>query len=182
MFFTGVCHSVNRRGVSASVHAGILHPLGSRHSPGSRYPPGADTPTQSRHPLGADTLLPQKQTPLQEQTPPQSRHPPGSRQHPPGADTPHEQTPPRSRHPPGADTPGSRHPPMRQTPPWCRACWEIWLMCGWYASYWNAFLFGIIFQMSVLVDPKGHRDAHPLSVHPFSFIFIKFSREKIPES
>ena len=54
--------------MSASVHAGIPHP------PGSRHPPGADTP------LGADTR------------PPRSRHSPGpdtpTEQTPPGADTP----------------------------------------------------------------------------------------------
>ena len=79
--------------VSASVHAGIPTPPGSRHSPWSRH-----SPSCSRHtppaPPGADT-------------PPGSRHPP-----PPGADTPHllEQTDP----PPPA---GSRHPPPpKQTP------------------------------------------------------------------
>ena len=53
---------------------------------------------------------PQEQTHLPEQTPPT---PPRSR-HPPGADTPPEQTPPtppRSRHPPRAAT------PLEQTPP-----------------------------------------------------------------
>ena len=59
-------------GVSASVHAGIPHP------PGSRHPPGADNPPRSRSPL--------EQT-RREQTPPGSRHPLGT-------------DPPRSRHPP----------------------------------------------------------------------------------
>ena len=64
-------NSVHRGGVSASVHAGMAHP------PGSRHPPGADTPG-SRHPL--------------EHTPPRA-DPMGSRypleQTPPlGADTP----------------------------------------------------------------------------------------------
>ena len=71
--FTGVCDSVNR-GVSASVHAGIPHPLEqtpptSRHSP-EQTPPGADPP---------------EQTSPQEQTPPWSRHPPRADTPPPGS-------------------------------------------------------------------------------------------------
>ena len=54
--FTGVCDSVHKGGVSASVHTGIPH------HPGSRHHPRADPPG-SRHPL--------EQTP-----PPGSRHPP----------------------------------------------------------------------------------------------------------
>ena len=62
--------------------------------------------------------------------------------------TPLEQTPPPS----GTDTswadtpPPSRADPQKQTPPeqtppsTGRECWEIWSMCGWYASYWNAIL------------------------------------------
>ena len=96
-------------GVSASVHAGISHPPGSRHP-------------QEQTPLGADT--PREQTPSRsrqppwEQTPPRSRHAPPE-QTPPGADM----TPPGSRQPPGADTPpradtpGSRHPPPGADPP-----------------------------------------------------------------
>ena len=54
-------------------------------------------------------------TPWQ-QTPPGSRHPPEQtplEQTPPGADTPHGADTPRSRHPPTADThpPGSKQPP-----------------------------------------------------------------------
>ena len=50
-------------GGSASVHAGIPPPPGSRHpQPPRPDPPGADTHTpQSRHPPGADH--PRKQTP-----------------------------------------------------------------------------------------------------------------------
>ena len=47
----------------------------------------------------------------------------------PGADTPQEQTPPKSRHPPEQTPPKSRHPPRYGD------------YCGRYASYWNAFLF-----------------------------------------
>ena len=65
-------------GVSASVHAGILHP------------PGVDTPLEQ--------TLPQKQTP------PPSRHPTWEQTHTPGADPPRSRHPTWSRHPP----PGSR--------------------------------------------------------------------------
>ena len=46
------------------------------------------------------------------------RHP--QEQTPPGADTPLEQTPPRTRHPPGEDTPREQTPPQEQTPPGTR--------------------------------------------------------------
>ena len=55
--FTGVCNSVHRGGVSASVHAGIHTPLGA-DTPWEQTPPGADTPP--------------------EQTPPWSRHHPAA--------------------------------------------------------------------------------------------------------
>ena len=77
-------------GVSASVHAGIPHPL------------GADTPP-SRHPP--------EQTPPWEQTPPRSRHP--QSRHPPEQTLPQEQTPPWE-HSPQAYTP----PPPRRRACW----------------------------------------------------------------
>ena len=100
---------------------------------------GADTPKEqtppgSRHPekqtlLGTDT--PPEQTPLgadpPEQTPPRSRH------------TPPEQTPPWSR------PPRSRHPP-EQTPPRADTPQRDGHCCGWYTSYWNAFLFNLCFS------------------------------------
>ena len=89
--FTGVCLSTGRVEVSASVHAGIPHPL----------------PPRSRHP---PEQTPSRVDPL-EQIPPGSRPPP--EQTPPGADTPRKQTPPRADTPPGADTPWSRYPPSR---------------------------------------------------------------------
>ena len=84
--------------------------------------------------LSACWDTPPEQTPPGADTPgadtPQSRHPPGA-DTPLGADTPQEQTPPQSRHPPRADTPKEQtSPPGRDG-----HC------CGWYASYWNAFLF-----------------------------------------
>ena len=119
-------------GVSASVHAGIPHPPGSRHPPWSTHPP-EQTPRSrhtpgSRHCPGADTLQsrhPQSRHPL-EQTPPRSRRhpleqtPPGAdipplEQTPPRADTPGADTPPEKKTPPGADTPSEQNPtpPMR---------------------------------------------------------------------
>ena len=49
--FTGVCDSVHRGGVSASVHAGIPHP--PEQTPPERTPPlGADTPRSRQPPRG----------------------------------------------------------------------------------------------------------------------------------
>ena len=87
----------------------------------------------------ADT--PQEQTPPGADMIPRADTPPGA--DPPGADTP-----------PGADMiPSSRHtprsrPPQEQTPP-CSACWEIRATSGWYASYWNAYLFSPMFPWHV---------------------------------
>ena len=142
----------------------------SRHPPEQtppweQTPPIADpleqTPPQNRHP--------RSRHPLEQTPPPWSRHLPWSR-HPPRTDTPGADTP-WCRHPlPGADTsPGSRHPhsrhppqqtppehtpqeqthpqppredtPWKQTPPSAHTCSRDGHCCGWYASYWNAFLF-----------------------------------------
>ena len=76
---------------------------------------------------------------------------------PPGADTPRSRHThsPQSRHPPGADTPQSRLPPEQtpweqtppeQTPPLREADSGIPSTSGWYASYWNAFLFLLNFS------------------------------------
>ena len=81
-------------------------------------------------PLGAVTPCPRW-----EQTPPGSR--------PLGADPPWQQTPPGADTPLGADPPWSRHPSRADSPP-------RWSLCGWYASYWNAFLL-IKFSESVLL-------------------------------
>ena len=72
---------------------------------------------------------PPKQTPQ----PPWTRPPHGPGRHPPGPDPP-DQTPP------GPDTPQTR-----QTPPQEADC-SIRSTSGWYASYWNAFLFTSNFQ------------------------------------
>ena len=52
------------------------------------------------------------------------------------------QPPPGSKHPPpppGADTPTADTPPPESS-----ACWDIRATSGWYASYWNAFLFFLL--------------------------------------
>ena len=96
-------------------------------------PPIADTP------LGADTP-PRADTPW-------SRHPPRSR-HPPEADTPRSRPPQEQTHPHRADPlrsrpPRSRHPP-EQTPPQSRHPPRYGHCCGRYASYWNAFLYALL--------------------------------------
>ena len=58
---------------------------------------------------------------------------------PPGPDPPGNQTPP-GPDPPGPDR---QKPPRDQTPPGA-ADSGIRSMSGWYASYWNAFLFFLI--------------------------------------
>ena len=61
------------------------------------------------------------------------------------------QAPPRSRHspeqaPPSAGTPLEQAPPWDQTPPDKTPPADSYC-CGWYASYWNAFLLHIISVM-----------------------------------
>ena len=56
---------------------------------------------------------------------------------PPRADTPERQTPPQKQTPPGSRHPPGKQTPPEQTPPPPR----YGHCCGWYASYWNAFLF-----------------------------------------
>ena len=74
--------------------------------------------------------------------------------HPPqGADTSQEQTPLRSRHPPRAD------PPEQTPPPRIRS------MSGWYASYWNAFLFSSVTLLNQTILP----------VHSVVFVDIPFT-------
>ena len=53
-------------------------------------------------------------------------------------------TPPWTRHPPDQAPTRPRTPQDHAPPPRCRACWEIWSMHRWYASYWNAILFTML--------------------------------------
>ena len=132
--FTGVCLSTGGR-VPDQVHPpGPGTPPGSRQAPPeeqtpwTRYtPPGADTPPQeqtpprSRHSPGADT--PPGADPPQSRHPGRSRHPPcpqgeyltrypRDQVHPPGADTPPEQT-----HPQGPGTPLRADTPLGEDTP-----------------------------------------------------------------
>ena len=95
------------------------------------------TPTSpDQTPPRADTTFPLDQTLSPPPTHPQTRHhhPPGSR-HPPRLDTtPREQTP---------TPPGSRTPPRE-------ADSSIRSTSGWYASYWNAFLWCVCYLYSLL--------------------------------
>ena len=89
--FTGICDSVNRGGRLPQCMLGYTPSRSRHHPPSEQTAPGADTP------LGADIPSPR------------SRHPPGAdtppEQTPPGADTSPWSTPPRSTPPPQADTP-----------------------------------------------------------------------------
>ena len=111
------------------------HPPGTRHphSPGTSHaPPGAGA-CSDRHPLGPDTPLP-GQAPPWDQTPP-------------WAGTPPDHTPHRTRHP----------PPMFFFiifPHW-EADSSIWSTGGWYAYYWNAFLFYSYFFSQESLDANG---------------------------
>ena len=66
------------------------------------------------------------------------RHPPGRHQEdpPPQEDTPHEDT----RKTPQEDRPAGRHPQEDRRPQADGYC------CKWYASYWNACLFTMLFR------------------------------------
>ena len=105
--FTGICDSVHRGGggLSASVHAGIPHPL------------GADTPWEQTH-TPQEQTLPWEQTTSGADTPPEQTHPPG-------ADTPQEQTPPGNRHiPPRKQTPAYGQRASSTHPTGMHSCWQ----------------------------------------------------------
>ena len=84
-----------------------------------------------------------RRTPPRAGRPPQTRkNPPGTRENPPG-----RENPPQTRENP----PGTRENPpgTRQTPPREEDC-SIRFMSGRYASYWNAFLFHILWSCWLL--------------------------------
>ena len=72
--------------------------------------------------------------------------------HPRSRYTPRTRYTPDQVHPPTRYTPWTRYTPQTRytpgpgTPPGSSACWEIRSTSGRYASYWNAFLFHIIFH------------------------------------
>ena len=60
----------------------------------------------------------------------------------PGQVTPNGQVHPAKAGTPLAGTPPARYTPLGSyTPTRSSACWEIRATSGWYASYWNPFLF-----------------------------------------
>ena len=77
-----------------------------------------------------------------------------------GRSTPWEGTPPTGQvQPPlGRYTSGQVHPPGRYpragTHPGSSACWKIRATSGRYASYWNGFLFGLIFAENCMKIKK----------------------------
>ena len=79
-------------------------------------------------------------------------HPPGQI-HPPWPGILPRQTPSPGRHPLVGDTPCPVHAGIHTPPP--SACWgdRHGYCCGWYASYWNAFLFlGILVRLHASLD------------------------------
>ena len=93
--------------------------------------------------LGPDPL---RDHSLWEQMPPRTR-PPRTR-HPPLEQAPPEQTPT------GTGTPGSRRPSLSRHPPWTSPPPPVdGYCCGWYASYWNAFLCLNLFTKAKTFTP-----------------------------
>ena len=75
---------------------------------------------------------------------PPGRYTPPDQVHPPGTRYPHRAgTPPGTRYTPWDQVhpPGTRYTPLEPGTPSSSAYWEIRATSGWYASYWNAFLF-----------------------------------------
>ena len=106
-------------------------PPGTRYTPRTRY-----TPWDQVHPPGPGTSPRLGAPPRTRYTPPDQVHTPLG----PG-------TPPRTRYTPSPG-PGTPNPPRPGTPPSDQAPPRTWYTplryghcCGWYASYWNAFLF-----------------------------------------
>ena len=95
-------------------------------TPRQVHPPGRYTPWQV-HPLAG--------------TPPGRYTPPAGT--PPGRYTPLAGTPPGRYTPLAGTPPWQVHPPGRYTPPPETADPGIRSTIGWYASYWNAFLFHV---------------------------------------
>ena len=109
-------------GVCDSVHGGgvCLSACWDARPPQTRH---TAPPDQAHHPPGPGTPPP---PPTRHNPPPQTRHttPPDQAHHHPGPGTPPPSPPPRE-----ADT-------------------SIRSMSGRYASYWNAFLFSIVFVVT----------------------------------
>ena len=88
--------------------------------------------------------------------PPRWRTPPGWRA-PPRWKTPA----PEMEGPPRWRTPQMENPPRWRTPPGWRTPPQS--MCGWYASYWNAFLLTKLSKMAILASEALPREKNPVA-------------------
>ena len=137
--FTGVCHSVNRGGGSASVHAGI-------------HPPAEETPCQRdplprRHPPAKETPLPRrpppaKETPSAKETPPLQAHTQGEIQ----GDQVQANIQVGNSGGSGPDPPDD----------YC---------CGRSAAYWNAFLFFFMIVSSLALALSSQQSCVRLALY-----------------
>ena len=122
--FIGVCQEFCSQGGKVYLVQGGV--------PG-QVPPGRYTPYQ------VPPTHPRPGTPPGPGTPPRTRCTWSGGVPPTGPGTPPTGpgTPPQTRYTP----PDQVHSPTGPGTPPCSACWEIRATSGWYASYWNAFLF-----------------------------------------
>ena len=151
--FTRVCLSTGGRGQY----------LGS-YTPRDQVRPQAGTPPQTRYTPRDQVHRPRPGTPpgtrytprtrytLRTRYTPWTRYTTLDQVHPPGPDTPPDQVHPPDQytqrdqvHPPEQVHPQTRYTPWNRYTPRISACWEIRAISGWYASYWNAFLFFYLF-------------------------------------
>ena len=103
------------------LHVSVI--LSTGGVPGHVPPPGLGTPPNQVHIPARDQVHPPGQVQPRTRYTPDQVHP---------NPTPQDQVHPANQvHPPGRYT----------SPPGSSACWMIWATSGWYASYWNAFLW-----------------------------------------
>ena len=137
-----VSNSVHR-GVVCPVHAGI-HPPGQtppHHSP--KHTPLRST-SMEPHPI-SQAHTPRSTPGTTPSSPWKHTHPHPLEAHPPPRSTPARSTPPRSTHPPRSPRP--KHTPQKHPPPDGHCS-------GRYTSYWNTFLFIIVFRFASLIHTK----------------------------
>ena len=129
------------------------------------------------------------------------RHPPPQADIPSLADTPWAETP-LGRHPHAQCMLGDAHPPAQYMlgytppaqymlgytphcpvhagihPPTSSHC------CGWYASYWNAFLFSVFFAMNVFSTKSQSMTVQDIwlsnmLIYPFQFLILEMNADII---
>ena len=139
-------------------------------------PPGPGT---SPTPGTRYTLTPgTRYTPLEPGTPPWNQvhplspTPPGTKFTPLGPGTP-----PGTRYTPL----GPGRPPRTRYSPQSSACWEIRATSGQYASYWNAFLFGIIFAENCIKMKKNWTELGSVTSPPGSATCYSLNDSSHPE-